>query len=103
MNDPPAPATPWTHRFKEPNTPADYQLFDHVWLSASVAHRQVGAGINRRTLRDGDGSDHDPAWVDLDLDAELKRGRLPGPRQLPRCVLAEPRGRTPPAAGAIPR
>jgi endonuclease/exonuclease/phosphatase family metal-dependent hydrolase len=66
-DDPPAPATPWTHRFKESHKPADYTLFDHVWLSANLARHKTGAGINRRVHLGGDGSDHDPAWVELEL------------------------------------
>ncbi len=64
---PPAPARPWTHRFKPPRKPAHYQLFDHIWLSDAAAERKAEAGINRRTRLGGDGSDHDPAWVALDL------------------------------------
>ena len=66
-DDPPAPDRPWTHRFKQARKPAHYQLFDHVWLSDRAAQRKVAAGINRRTRLGGDGSDHDPAWVELDL------------------------------------
>lgn len=66
-DNPPAPSRPWTHRFKPSRKPAHYQLFDHVWLSDSAAERKTGAGINRRTRLGGDGSDHDPAWVDLEL------------------------------------
>jgi endonuclease/exonuclease/phosphatase family metal-dependent hydrolase len=62
---PMAPTTPWTHRFKEAGKPADHQLFDHVWLSRSLADRLTAARINRRTKLGGDGSDHDPAWVEL--------------------------------------
>lgn len=66
--DDPMPASPaWTHRFKPANQPADYALFDHVWLSPTLAPRQSGAWIDRRTRHAGDGSDHDPAWVELDL------------------------------------
>ncbi len=64
---PPAPDRPWTHRFKPPRKPAHYQLFDHIWLSETASQRKAGAGINRRTRLGGDGSDHDPAWVDLEL------------------------------------
>ncbi len=64
---PPAPARPWTHRFKPPRKPAHYQLFDHIWLSEAAAERKAEAGINRRTRLGGDGSDHDPVWVALDL------------------------------------
>lgn len=67
-DDPPAPDKPWTHRFKESHKPADYEQFDHIWLSGNLAEHLTGAGINRRTHLGGDGSDHDPAWVELDLE-----------------------------------
>jgi exonuclease III len=66
-DDPPAPAAPWTHRFKPARQPAQYELFDHIWLSPAIAQRQQSAGINRRTHLTGDGSDHDPAWVQVAL------------------------------------
>ena len=62
-----APSIPWTHRFKAAGKPAEHKLFDHVWLSESLAARQTAAKINRRTKLGGDGSDHDPAWVELAL------------------------------------
>lgn len=62
---PPSPA--WTHRFKAANQPAHYALYDHVWLSPALAARQRSAWIDRRSKHSGDGSDHDPAWVELDL------------------------------------
>lgn len=58
---------PWTHRFKQSRKPAHYQQFDRVWLSQWAAEQRIGAGINRRTKLGGDGSDHDPAWVVLEL------------------------------------
>jgi endonuclease/exonuclease/phosphatase family metal-dependent hydrolase len=61
------PSTAWTHRFKPANEPAQYELFDHVWLSPAIAGKQTGAWIDRRTKHSGDGSDHDPAWVELDV------------------------------------
>jgi endonuclease/exonuclease/phosphatase family metal-dependent hydrolase len=64
---PPAPAEPWTHRFKASGLPARYELFDHVWVSPALAGKVRSAGIGRRTKLGGDGSDHDPAWVDLQL------------------------------------
>jgi hypothetical protein len=67
VDDLPAPAAPWTHRFKPSGRPAQYELFNHIWLSHALAGRLVRAGIGRRTRRTGDGSDHDPAWIDLDL------------------------------------
>lgn len=57
----------WTHRFKPSGQPARYELFDHIWLSPSLAALQTGAFIDRRTKMGGDGSDHDPAWVTLDI------------------------------------
>lgn len=65
--DTPTPGPSWTHRFKAPGKPAEYQLYDHIWLSPALAPRQAGAMIDRRTKHGGDGSDHDPAWVMLDL------------------------------------
>lgn len=66
-DDPPVTTTAWTHRFKESGKPARYELFDQMWLSPSLARKQSGAFIERRTKHSGDGSDHDPAWVVLDL------------------------------------
>lgn len=60
--------TNWTHRFN-PSGPAppEYEQYDQIWLSPALAPRLTGAGIDRRTRHGGDGSDHDPAWVDLDV------------------------------------
>jgi endonuclease/exonuclease/phosphatase family metal-dependent hydrolase len=64
--DTPPPASPaWTHRFKEPNQPARYELFDQIWLSPALATKLTAAWIDRRKRHSGDGSDHDPAWVYL--------------------------------------
>ena len=57
----------WTHRFKESGKPAHYELFDHIWLSQNLAERQQKSCIDRRKLLVGDGSDHDPAWVELEI------------------------------------
>ena len=64
---PPPPGPAWTHRFKESGQPARYELFDHIWLSPALAANQTGAWIDRRTKHSGDGSDHDPAWIELNL------------------------------------
>lgn len=64
---PPPPSTAWTHRFKESGQPARYELFDQIWLSPTLAQKQTAAFIDRRTRHSGDGSDHDPAWIPLDL------------------------------------
>ncbi|MGH2535566.1 MAG: endonuclease/exonuclease/phosphatase family protein [Thermomicrobiales bacterium] len=66
-DDPPPPGPAWTHRFKPRNQPAEYELFDHVWLSPALSGRLTDAVIDRRTRLGGDGSDHDLAWVTLDL------------------------------------
>lgn len=66
-DQPPPASKAWTHRFKEAGRPARYELFDQIWLSPSLAGRQTGAFIERRTRHGGDGSDHDPAWVLLDV------------------------------------
>jgi exonuclease III len=65
----PGPANArWTHRFNPPGAePPHYELFDQVWLSRALGPRLVSAHIDRRSKHGGDGSDHDPAWVVLDL------------------------------------
>ncbi len=66
--DTPTPSSPaWTHRFKPSGQPAHYELYDQIWLSSALAAKQTGAFIDRRTKHGGDGSDHDPAWIELDL------------------------------------
>jgi endonuclease/exonuclease/phosphatase family metal-dependent hydrolase len=66
--DNPMPASAaWTHRYKSGDAPAHYALYDQVWLSRTLMARQTGAWIDRRTRHGGDGSDHDPAWVELEL------------------------------------
>jgi endonuclease/exonuclease/phosphatase family metal-dependent hydrolase len=64
-HDPQSPR--WTHRFKPTGQPPEHELFDQIWLSPSLAPALQGAFIDRRTKHGGDGSDHDPAWVVLDL------------------------------------
>lgn len=59
--------TAWTHRYKASHKPAEYRLFDHIWLSPALAARQTSAWIHRRNRLGGDGSDHDPAYVELDM------------------------------------
>jgi endonuclease/exonuclease/phosphatase family metal-dependent hydrolase len=66
--DNPMPSGPaWTHRFKTSGEPAHYALYDHIWLSPALAPRRQAAWIDRRSKHAGDGSDHDPAWIELDL------------------------------------
>lgn len=57
----------WTHRYKASGQPAEYELNDQIWLSPVLADRQIGAWIHRRKNLTGYGSDHDPAWVELDV------------------------------------
>lgn len=58
----------WTHRFNPdgPETPR-YELLDHIWMSQAMAPLASNPMIDRRTKHGGDGSDHDPAWVDFDV------------------------------------
>ena len=64
---PPPQSAVWTHRFKPSGQPAQYELYDQIWLSRSLAAKQIGAWIDRRKRHSGDGSDHDPGWVELQL------------------------------------
>ena len=66
--DTPPPTTEWTDRFKPSHQPPVYTLMDQIWLSPALAASKTGAFIDRRTKLGGDGSDHDPAWVALDLE-----------------------------------
>ncbi len=36
-------------------------------VSQALSDRFSNATIDRRTKHSGDGSDHDPAWIDLDI------------------------------------
>jgi endonuclease/exonuclease/phosphatase family metal-dependent hydrolase len=64
---PPPASTAWTHRYKPSGQPAEYELYDQIWLSPALAAKQTEAWINRREFHKGDGSDHDPAWIKLHL------------------------------------
>lgn len=66
-DNPPPVSTMWTHRFKESGKPAKYELYDQIWLNPSLSDKLSGAWIDRRTKHSGDGSDHDPAWISLNL------------------------------------
>jgi endonuclease/exonuclease/phosphatase family metal-dependent hydrolase len=65
----PGPQTrAWTHRFNPPGPDLpEYQLFDQIWVSQTLAGRFANPTIDRRANHGGDGSDHDPAWIELDL------------------------------------
>jgi endonuclease/exonuclease/phosphatase family metal-dependent hydrolase len=61
-------STAWTHRFNPTGAePPRYELFDQLWVSGALGARFANPTIDRRTKHGGDGSDHDPAWIDLDL------------------------------------
>ena len=66
-DDPMPASSAWTHRYKPRGRPAEYALLDQIWLSPALAARQTGAWVHRRRRHGGDGSDHDPAWVALEL------------------------------------
>ena len=58
----------WTHRYNPPGPEfPEYRLFDQIWVSPALADRFDGGTIDRRTNHGGNGSDHDPAWIDLAL------------------------------------
>lgn len=60
--------TAWTYRRNPPGPPPpEYKLLDQIWLSDSLKDNLVSSHIDRRTKHGGDGSDHDPAWVVLDI------------------------------------
>lgn len=54
----------WTHRFRGRGT-TTYSCYDQIWTSGDL--RVDAAHVMRRTQITGDGSDHDPAFVDLAL------------------------------------
>lgn len=60
-------STSWTHRFRPTGQPPEHKLFDQIWLSPALVSAFVGGFVGRRRNLGGDGSDHDPAWVGLDL------------------------------------
>jgi endonuclease/exonuclease/phosphatase family metal-dependent hydrolase len=58
----------WTHRYNPPGPPLpEYRLLDQIWLSHQLKDKLLSSHINRRSKHGGDGSDHDPAWIVLDL------------------------------------
>jgi len=64
----PGPQTAaWTYRYKESGEAPEFHLYDQIWLSPSLSQGLQDAWIDRRTRHGGDGSDHDPAWIELAL------------------------------------
>ncbi|MEV8374618.1 endonuclease/exonuclease/phosphatase family protein [Kribbella sp. NPDC056861] len=62
------PASPaWTSTFKASGQPRTFDLIDQIWLSPALVPRLTGAFIGRRKKLARDGTDHDPAWITLDL------------------------------------
>ncbi len=65
----PGPQTSaWTYR-RNPSGPAppEFKLIDQIWLSQQLLPKFSGSHIDRRSRHGGDGSDHDPAWIELEL------------------------------------
>jgi endonuclease/exonuclease/phosphatase family metal-dependent hydrolase len=67
IDTPPPSTKSWTHRYKRPNQPAEYDLYDQIWLSPKLSGKQTEVWIDRRERHSGDGSDHDPAWIKIQL------------------------------------
>lgn len=62
------PASPaWTSTFKASGQPRTFDLIDQIWLSPALVPKVTGAFIGRRRKLARDGTDHDPAWITLDL------------------------------------
>jgi endonuclease/exonuclease/phosphatase family metal-dependent hydrolase len=62
------PANPaWTSTFKPSGQPRTFDLIDQIWLSPALTPRLTGAFIGRRRKLARDGTDHDPAWISLEL------------------------------------
>jgi endonuclease/exonuclease/phosphatase family metal-dependent hydrolase len=59
--------TAWTYRHKESGEAPVFHLYDQIWLSPSLFQGLQNAWIDRRTRHGGDGSDHDPAWIEIEL------------------------------------
>ncbi len=62
------PANPfWTHRFNVSAGNYQYSLYDQIWISPALTGKLSGARVARRKSVSGDGSDHDPVWIELTL------------------------------------
>lgn len=60
--------TAWSYRYnpRGPELPF-HHLYDQIWLSQAMAPGLKSAHVDRRTKHSGDGSDHDPVWVVLEV------------------------------------
>ena len=64
----PGPQTKvWTYRHKESGADPEFLLYDQIWISPALVDKQRSAMIDRRERHGGDGSDHDMAWITLEL------------------------------------
>jgi endonuclease/exonuclease/phosphatase family metal-dependent hydrolase len=64
----PGPQTrAWTYRHKESGVDPEFLLYDQIWISPVLVDKQRSAMIDRRERHGGDGSDHDMAWISLEL------------------------------------
>jgi len=65
----PGPKTKaWTYRRNPLGPPLpEYRLLDQIWLSQKLKDKLLSSHIDRRTRHRGNGSDHDPAWIVLDV------------------------------------
>nr|MDT0660489.1 endonuclease/exonuclease/phosphatase family protein [Micromonospora sp. DSM 115978] len=54
----------WTHRHRARGA-THFGLYDHIWTTSDLPVTAVH--VMRRTQLTGDGTDHDPAYIDLDL------------------------------------
>ncbi|ADB35007.1 Endonuclease/exonuclease/phosphatase [Kribbella flavida DSM 17836] len=57
----------WTSTFKASGQPRSFDLIDQIWLSPALAPKLTAAWIGRRRKLARDGTDHDPAWISLDI------------------------------------
>jgi predicted extracellular nuclease len=57
----------WTHRYNAAAGVFQYHLYDQIWISPTLTDNLSGSYIKRRKSVGGDGSDHDPVWIELDI------------------------------------
>ena len=60
----------WTHRYRVSGGSDTYGRLDHIFVSRALSDKVDSSGIQRRTHwgLDQAGSDHDPVFVDINLD-----------------------------------
>ncbi len=57
----------WTHRYRISPGNYIYNLYDQIWISPALTGKLSGSWVARRKSVNGDGSDHDPVWIELTL------------------------------------